>query len=152
MKRLTYLCVVFLLVAMTPIAWAAAHEEIAKARGQFAQAWHAGDVEAIGALCVDNAQFFTAISPFLLEYKQAIKALYAGLFPAFPTRSLVFRQSSVRLFGDTTAVDNGYFQATLGDAKGQSRTLFGRYSTMYVKQAGKWLITNIHASVLPGSP
>lgn len=100
----------------------------------------------------DDAQFFTSISPFLLEGKQAIKDLYAGFFPTFPTRSLVVRQSSIRLYGDMTAIDNGYFQAMLVDAKGQSRTIFGRYSTMYVKQAGKWVTANIHASVHPVSP
>jgi uncharacterized protein (TIGR02246 family) len=152
MKRLTYLFVLVLLVAMASMTWAGADEEIAKVRGQYVQAWNGGDVEAISALFTDNAQFFPSTTPFLIEDKQAIKALYAGFFSAFPTRSLIIRQSSVRLFGDTTAADNGYFQATLGDAKGPSRTIFGRYSTMYVKQAGKWMIVNLHASALPVSP
>ena len=86
-----------------------------------------------------------------MDGKDAVRAYFAGLFQ-LPTHTLVFRQPSTRVYGDTTAVDNGYFHVTLVDAKGQTTTNFGRYSTMYVKQGGKWVIVNLHGSRLPVSP
>ena len=152
MRRLSQLCVwLLLLMVMIPGAWAAAPEEIAKLREQYAQAFNAGDVEALGALFADDTQFFPALSPFRMDGKDAVRAYWVGLFQ-FPTHTLVFRQPSTRVYGDTTAVDNGYFHTTLVDAKGQATMTFGRYSTTYVKQGGKWVIVNLHGSRLPVSP
>jgi uncharacterized protein (TIGR02246 family) len=154
MKSLTYLFVWLLLLGMVPGAWAqapGAAEEIAKLRDQLAKAFTAGDVDAIGALFTDDTQFFGALNPFRMDGKEAVRAYFAGFFQ-LPTHTLVFRQPSTRIYGDTTAVDNGYFHTTLVDAKGQTTTLFGRYSTTYVKQGGKWVIVNLHGSRLPVSP
>ena len=151
MKHLGQLCVWLLLLVMIPGAWAAAPEEIAKLREQFAQAFNAGDAEAMSALFTDDTQFFSAVSPFRMDGKDAVRAFWVGLFQ-FPTHTIVFRQPSTRVYGDTTAVDNGYIHVTLVDAKGQTTTIFGRYSTTYVKQGGKWGIVNLHGSRLPVSP
>ena len=152
MKRLSQLCVWLFLMGMIPGAWAAAPEEIAKLREQFTQAFNAGDVEAISALLTDDTQFFSALQPFRVDGKEAVRAAWAGLFHNFPTRTLIFRQPSTRVYGETAAVDNGYFHAILVDAKGQATTVLGRYSTTYVKQGGKWGVVNLHGSRLPVSP
>ena len=151
-QRLSPLCAWLLLLVMIPGAWAAAPEEIAQLRERFTQAFNAGDVEALSALFTDDVQFFSALQPFRIDGKEAVRAVWASLFQTFPTRTLIFRQPSTRVYGETTAVDNGYLHLVLSDPKGQATTIAGRYSTTYVKQGGKWGIVNLHGSRLPVSP
>jgi len=104
---------------------------------------------------LDLAGHPTAVLPVKAEVADDIeraKATIVKYKQHFPKHTLVFRQPSTRVYGDTTAVDNGYFHAMLVDAKGQATTLLGRYSITYVKQGGKWVIVTLHGSRLPVSP
>ncbi len=153
MKLFIYPLVVFLLVGIAPAAWAGAAEEIAEIARQRTQAFIQADLEAWMAAYADNAVITPSLAPFRMEGKEAIQAFYAGLFQAYPTRRIVTRQPSTRVYnGDTTAVTNAYAHLTLVDRNGQANALYLRFSTTWIKQGGRWLIVDVHASRLPASP
>jgi hypothetical protein len=53
---------------------------------------------------------------------------------------VVFRQPSVRLHDEHTAIETGYYELILVDAKGQAITRDGKYSTTLVKSGERWLV------------
>jgi Calcium/calmodulin dependent protein kinase II association domain len=58
------------------------------------------------------------------------------------------RQPSVRLYGEHTAIETGYYELILVDAKGQATTRYGKYSTTLVKSGERWLVVMSHRSPL----
>jgi uncharacterized protein (TIGR02246 family) len=154
MKKLfTFALMVLLLVGIASAAWAGAAEEIAEAVQQRIHAFTEGNLEAWMAWYTDDAVVTTSTSPFRIEGKEALRTYYVGFFQAYPTRRVMSRQQSIRVYnGDTTAVTNAYFHVTLVDRNGQANTLYLRSSNTFVKQGGRWLVADAHTSRLPTSP
>ncbi len=151
MKRVTWVVFLFLLVAVAPAVWAGPAEEAAQISQQWVRAFHEGNAEALSALYATDAVYYPALSPFPLEGRDAIRALFAGVFRTFPTRVLALRQVSTRVYGGT-AVTDGYWTLTWADTKGNARTFHGRYSTVSLEVQGQRVIVDHHTSLLPPSP
>jgi hypothetical protein len=63
---------------------------------------------------------------------------------------VTFGDQLIRVYGNT-AINTGYY--TFSYVKdGQPRTIPARYSFVYVKQGGKWLIVDHHSSAMPAPP
>ncbi len=153
MKLFIYPLVVLLLVGVVPAAWAGAAEEIAAIVQQRIHTFSEGNLDAWMSGYADDAVVTSSLAPFRIEGREALRAYYAGLFQTYPTRRVMNRQWSVRVYnGDTTAVTNAYLHGTLVDRNGQTNTLYLRGSTTWVKQGGRWLIVDAHVSRLPASP
>lgn len=125
--------------------------EVEQLAQQWVQAFNEGNTELISSMYAEDAQFIGNITPFRLEGKEAINDMLAGIVQAFPTRLLNLRQPSTRIYNDTTAAMTHYYELTLADNAGQITNYFGRVSVALVKQGGRWLIVNHHASDLPAS-
>jgi uncharacterized protein (TIGR02246 family) len=151
MKRLRFLFVLLILFGISQAAWAGAKEEVAQAAQEWRQAFLAGNAEALGALYAEDAQAIPALTPFRLDGRAAIQALWAGFFQAFPTRGVVLRQVSIQTYGDVVGVETGYYQTMAVDRAGKVTNFLGRYSVTRVKQGGRWLIVEGHLSSLPPS-
>lgn len=149
MKRLLALLLVVLLFGVASAAWAGAKEEVEQAMEQTERAWMAPSPDALIAQFAEDAVYISPTSPFRVEGRKEIGAGLAGTFKAFPTRNLVHRQQSVRIYGDNVAVVDLYWSITLVSAKGDVRTLHGRASQTRVKMGGQWLIVSFHGSLLP---
>ena len=148
--RKTFLVSLLVVLAIASVAWAAGEEEeVARVIVQRVQAFNEGNIEAFTATFADNAAVTPPGSPFRIEGKDALRAYYAGLFQAFPTRRFVARQGSIRVYGGTTAVTNAYYTLTLVDRAGKVTTIHGRINVTYVKVGDRWLTVDQHASAVP---
>lgn len=68
---------------------------------------------------------------------------------ASPTRRVIPRQPTLRVYNDTTAVRDAYFHATEVDSTGKAREIYGRSTLTLVKLGGQWVIVSHHISQLP---
>jgi uncharacterized protein (TIGR02246 family) len=152
MRLRSSLLVSLLLVGVVATASAGVPEAVAQYRQAFAQALTAGDADAIAGWMAEDVQVFFPLHPFRVDGRDAAKALYAELFRAFPTRAVVFRQPSVRLYGEHTAMETGYDELSLVDAKGQATTRDGKYRTTLVKSGERWRVVMSHRSPLLAPP
>ena len=153
MKRLTYVFVLLLLVlGIAPAAWAGPEDEILQLIQQRTQAFNEGNLEAFMAGFADNAAVVPSLAPFRIEGKEALRAFFAQLFQAFPTRRFVGWQRSIRVYGGTTAVLNAYYTLTLVDRTGKVTTTHGRQNLTFVKLGDRWVVVDQHNSVIPASP
>lgn len=152
MKRLTCLFAFLLVFGVAQGVWAGAQQEVEDLTKQLLKAFNEGNIEALMSLFADDAQRFGARAPFRQDGKDAIRADYEAIFRAFPTRRLVPSQQSIRVYGDTVALNTWYLTLRGVDPEGKARTLLVRGSSTYVKIGGKWLIVTAHASLLPVSP
>lgn len=151
MKCVARLIVFLLVCGMASWAWAGAEEEVAQVFQQFAQAIHESNAEAIGAVFAEEAYWVPALSPFRVESRKAIQALWAGLFKAFPTARITLHHELIRVYDGRFATRSAYFRFSATNPKGESIRFDGRSSSALAKIGGKWLIVNHHTSRLPGS-
>ncbi|PPU76510.1 MULTISPECIES: SgcJ/EcaC family oxidoreductase [Xanthomonas] len=61
----------------------------------------------------------------------------------------VVNYRTVRLLDDDSAVDAGVYTFTLTDKDGKKSDVQARYTFVYEKRDGKWLIINHHSSAMP---
>jgi hypothetical protein len=131
-----------------PSAPAGPAEESAQMGDLWIKAFLEGNVEVMGSLYARDASFYGFLSPFRVDGRDAIRATFAGLFKAFPTRAIVKRHFYVQVY-DTTVVRSYYFTMTLGDAKGNVKSYHGRANIVYMVLEGQRVIVTHHAAVLP---
>ncbi|MBB3827149.1 SgcJ/EcaC family oxidoreductase [Xanthomonas arboricola] len=61
----------------------------------------------------------------------------------------VVNYRTVRVLDDDSAVDAGVYTFTLTDKDGRKSDVQARYTFVYEKRDGKWLIINHHSSAMP---
>ncbi|MBO9740316.1 SgcJ/EcaC family oxidoreductase [Xanthomonas axonopodis pv. begoniae] len=61
----------------------------------------------------------------------------------------VVNYRTVRVLDDDSAVDAGVYTFTLTDKAGKKSNVQARYTFVYEKRDGKWLIINHHSSAMP---
>ncbi len=151
MKRPAWVLFLFLVFGMAPAAWAGPAEEAAQMAEQWMKAFHEGNAEALSALYAPDAVYYSSFSPFRVEGREAIRALFAGVFRPFPTRALVKRHFAVRVY-DGAMIRNYYWTLTWGNSsKGNLKTYHGRSSIVYMEVQGRRMIVDHHTSLLPVS-
>lgn len=148
-KLIIYLVV---LLGVTPAAWAGAAEEVAATGQQVGAAFQKGDIDSFIAGWADNAVFTPSVQAFLVEGKAAIKSYFSTLFETYPTRHVVFRQGSTRVYAnDTVVVTNAYSTLTLTDKSGNVSVHNLRNSTTWLKIENQWRIVDNHISEVSGA-
>jgi uncharacterized protein (TIGR02246 family) len=139
------------LLGFTPAAWAGAAEEVAAVGQQTIGAFEKGDIDTFIAGWADNAVFTPSVQAFRVEGKAAIKSYYSALFETYPTRHVVFRQGSTRVYAnDTIAVTDAYSTLTLTDKSGNVSVHNLRNSTTWLKLDNQWRIVDNHISEVNG--
>ncbi len=139
-----------LLIVNIQISWAGPAEESAQLGDQWIKAFVEGNAEAIANLYAKDASFWGFLGPFRVEGRDAIRAMYAGLFKTFTIRAVVKRYFYVQVY-DNTVVRNYYFTMTLGDSKGNVKNYHGRSNIVYMVVDGHRVIVTHHTSLLPPS-
>jgi uncharacterized protein (TIGR02246 family) len=142
--------VVFCIFVLTPIVSAGPIEEAAQLLEQWLKAFHEGNAEALSATYAPDAVYTSWASPFPAQGRGAIRATFAGFFRAFPTRSIVLRDESRRVYGDTV-VYNANWTLIYVDAKGTIKTVYGRSSAVNAIVEGRRLIVDQNTSLFPTS-
>lgn len=93
--------VAFCLFVFTPIVLAGPIEESVQMSREWAKAFNEGNAEALSSLYASDAVYTSWASPFPTEGRNALRAMFAGFFRAYPTRFIAIRDVSRRAYGDT---------------------------------------------------
>jgi uncharacterized protein (TIGR02246 family) len=134
----------------TRSAWAEANEEVAAAGEKWTAIFVDDNPDAILALYDDEAVLWGTLSPTLLVGKQALRGYFEMAFKALPGHKVAFGDQHVRVYGDI-AINTGYY--TFSYVKdGEAQSLPARYSFVYRKRGGSWLIVDHHSSAMPAPP
>jgi uncharacterized protein (TIGR02246 family) len=140
------------LLGVTPAAWAGAAQEVAATGQQVIAAFEKGDIDTFIAGWADNAVFTPSVQAFRVEGKAAIKSYFSALFETYPTRHVVFRQGSTRVYAnDIIVVTNAYSTLTLTDKSGNVSVHNLRNSTTWIKMENQWRIVDNHISEVNGA-
>ena len=88
----------------------------------------------------------------LVRGYDAAKSSFQKMMQGMETRDFQLVDSRIDVFGDI-ATDWGRFRWTAAMPNGQEMTINGRYTTIWQKKNGDWLITIDHGSVpMPPAP
>ena len=152
MKRMISLLALSLLLSAFPEAWAGPEDEVAHLLQQLDQTFNEGNLEAYMAPYAEQAVFTPPNVPFRIEGKEAIRAYYAGVLQAFPTRRVFARQPAIQIYNGNTAVVSRYNHATFVARSGQVTNFYVRQSYTWVKLGERWALIEQHYSALPVPP
>jgi uncharacterized protein (TIGR02246 family) len=153
MKRVgTYPILLALLVSVfTSIAiWAGEKDDVAAAAAKWADAFSAEPPDRILALYDREAVLWGTLSPKRRDDPEAIRDYMVNAFKALPNHKVSFGDQLIRVYGDT-AINTGYYTFTY-TKDGESKSLPARYSFVYKKRDGKWMIVDHHSSAMPVPP
>ncbi len=139
-----------LLIGTISMTWAGPAEDTAQMAEQWFKYFVEGNAEALSALYAKDASYWSFLGPFRTEGREAMRALFAGFFRAYPTRTYVKRYFYVQVY-DTTVVRTYYFTIMAVDSKGNAKSWHGRANVVYMVVDGQRLIVTHHTSLLPSS-
>ena len=140
--------VAFCLFVFTPIVLASPIEESVQMSREWAKAFNEGNAETLSVLYAQDAIYTSWGSPFPTEGRNALRAMFAGFFRAYPTRFIAIRDVSRRAYGDTV-IYNSDWSLVYVDAKGTMKTVFGRSSSTSTVIEGRRLIVDHSSSFFP---
>ena len=152
MKRLIVTLLALTITGFVGEVSAGPAEEVAQIATPRLQAFQDGNLDALVAAFADNAVFQSALSPFRVEGKEAIRAHYAEVFQVYPRRRVLPRQSATRVYNDDLVITNSYSVLYLTNQQGQVMNYAVRSSLVWAKIGGKWQIVDQHGSRLPVAP
>ena len=103
--------------------------------------WNRGDINGFMAPYAESATYMTPAG--LLAWTRCARATWRSTSPAAtPDQQLRFDQLQVRRMGEDHALLTGRFVLTGGGKADQT----GRFSLVWVRQAGGWRIIHDHSS------
>ena len=139
------LCTVFLVPA--PHALAAPEDDVAAALQAWASAYDSRSPDRIAALYAADAVFWGTSSPVLRD-TPALIADYFKNMAAQPQARVEITSSKVQLWGDMAAATGVY---TFTDVRnGTTVRRPARFTFVFQRQGGRWLIVDHHSSAMPG--
>ncbi len=124
------------------LAHAAPVDEVRAAGLTWVQGISKGDPDYMVALYDEHAILHGTVSPVVREGHALIREYFAALSSG-PTMNFVEPQH-IRIFGDV-AVNTGNYETKIGN----NAPVKLRYSFVYHKVGGKWLIVDHHSSRMP---
>ena len=163
LKKLTILAVVSLAViggiwgGLSATATAETHDEdaikaeVEAAANQLLQSLNTSDGDLFDSLWLQSEKttYFPGSQPFRVDGWPDVRGAW-GAFNLPPGGfSVVSRQGRVDLVGDDVALWTLHFVVNVRPPGGETETVNGRFTTVYQKVDGKWLIVHAHNSHLP---
>jgi uncharacterized protein (TIGR02246 family) len=113
-----------------------ADEQAVRAAAQsFAKAFESGDSAAVAALFTETGEYHDDDGT-VLRGRAALTKAYADFFGKRAELKTESKSDAVRFLGQDTAVEEGTFTVRAKDQPAKS----SRYSALYVRQDGKWLM------------
>jgi uncharacterized protein (TIGR02246 family) len=129
-------------------ATADATADVEAATQQWIAAFNRKDAKAIVSLYAKDAVFFGTSSPTLRDDPDMVWDYFKSL-PTLGDAVISVGEHRVQLLG-RTAINSGYYtRAFMQDGKEVKNP--ARFTFVYAKRGGKWMIINHHSSALPQS-
>ena len=119
-----------------------------KSADAFVEAFNKHDAKAVAALWTKDGQYIDDTGR-RIEGREAIEKEYAGFFAAHPDAAVTIVVDSLRLAGDTTAIEDGRAVVQLGNVRPGA---YGQYTAVHVKSDGKWLMSSVRDARVTTSP
>ena len=136
--------------AMVPVVGvAAAQDDVTAATRAWAEAYNSRDPQKILALYAPDAVFWGTSSPTLRD-TPALIGDYFKNSPSQPNARVELEEFKVRVWGDTAASTSSYTFTDLRDGQAVRRP--ARFSFVFHKQDGRWMIVDHHSSSVPAAP
>src|SRR5262245_27138895 len=108
---------------------------IRQASQAFARAFEKGDVQALAALWTDEAEYIDEDGE-PVRGRAALTKAYADFFAKRRELKVEGKTAKIRFLGKDTAVEEGTFTVKAKDSPANA----SRFSALYVRQDGRWLI------------
>ena len=126
---------------------AADKKQLVSVMDEWAKTFSHDNPDPILALYDEEAVLWGTLSPTRRDDPTAVRDYFVKAFVALPSRKVSFKDSFIRVYGNT-AINTGYY--TFSWVKdGQAKTLPARYSFTYVRRDGGWMIVDHHSSAMP---
>ncbi|MFB6720904.1 SgcJ/EcaC family oxidoreductase [Kribbella sp. NPDC056345] len=107
-----------------------------------------GDAQGVADLYADNGVLLPTLSPVVRTNREQIKEYFVEDFlPKKPTGTIT--ESHVRIIDEDSASHSGNYTFTVTDEDGVQKKVPARFTYVYEKIDGKWLITEHHSSAAP---
>jgi len=107
---------------------------IRKQAAEFVRYFNKGDAKSLAALWTEEGEYIDDDGT-TFRGRAAIEEVYADFFAKNPKRKLDINIESIRFVSSNSAIEEGYARSQVG--KNLNTT---RYSTLHVKENGKWLM------------
>jgi uncharacterized protein (TIGR02246 family) len=134
-------------MGLASTTWAGDKEEVAAAAAKWAQAFNAETPDQILALYDHDAVLWGTLSPTRRDNAEAIRDYMVNAFKALPGHKVSFGDQLIRVYGNMS-INTGYYTFTY-TKDGESKSLPARYSFVYAKRNGQWMIIDHHSSAMP---
>ena len=113
---------------------------------QWAAAFTKGDLDALMSLYDEDALLWGTSASKMRKGSSAIREYYAQLLKAFPGIGVSLAETSPRVFGDA-GVNSGSYTMHRVSKGGRVNVTSARFTMIYVRRGGKWLIVDHHSSL-----
>ena len=113
---------------------------------QWAAAFSKGDVDALMSLYDEDALMWGTSASRMRKGSSAIRQYYDQLLKAFPGIRVSLEETSPRVYGDA-AVNSGSYTMRRVLHDGRVNVTSARFTMIYVRRGGKWLIVDHHSSL-----
>ena len=138
------------LFGIAKVAWAGDKEDVAAATSKWAEAFSDDKPDRILALYDKEAVLWGTLSPKRRDTPELIRDYFVTAFAALPGHKVSFGDQLIRVYGDM-AINTGYYTFSF-TKNGEPKTLPARYSFVFVKRSGRWMIVDHHSSAMPTPP
>jgi uncharacterized protein (TIGR02246 family) len=130
-----------------------ANEQVAAATRAWIDAMGSHDSERVVALYAPDAVLWGTTSPTIRDNPAAVRSYFDFLRTAPAFYKGVLGEQRIRVYGDTAVNSGTYtFVGPARDAAGNPISRPARFSFVYRKRDGRWLIVDHHSSAVPAAP
>ncbi len=106
-----------------------------------------GDAEKVADLYAPDAVLLPTLSPQIRTTREEIVDYFEHFLARHPSGQEI--RSVVKVLDHRSAIDTGIYRFTFHNADGTTDSVDARYTFVYEKRHGEWLIINHHSSLMP---
>ena len=128
----------------------AARSEVGSATQAWVAAFNSCDAARASSLYQPDAVLWGTVAPTIISTQTGIQQYFERACSSSPQPKVTLGEQLIRVYGDT-AINSGSYTFTVFP-EGQPRQFAARYSFIYRKAEGKWLIADHHSSAAPSPP
>ncbi|MFO0109452.1 MAG: SgcJ/EcaC family oxidoreductase [Alphaproteobacteria bacterium] len=147
MKKILLLLAALTVLAFNNTAWAGKREEVDAAFSEWRAALSSGEAKNVVQLYDEDATLFATLEPKPLT-TQRERTRYFTTLTAKPKLSATVNQKKIQILDDEYALVSGIYTFRF-EQDGKTVAVPARYTFVYEKEDGRWMILEHHSSKVP---
>ncbi len=136
------------LILLPLTASAGTQEELEKAYNNWATALSSANPDNIVSLYGEESILLATIHPEPISNQQDRRDYFAKLMKN-PNLKVTLNSSIFQQISDNAGIVSGIYTFSFTDKDERVKTIPARFSFVFTKEGGKWLISNHHSSKIP---